>query len=163
MDEIIAGIKEKVLALYPTILADLGITDDQLEAIVENVVDRALVYMNRDQLVHRFEKDLVDYPQNQSVNDDFWACYKYYPIPPRLYNTLAKVSFETAKTMGAQAEDDSKEIKSLSDGQQSVSYGTEMVNFFASSDDSKVFSGSLDLLKRYILPTIVSNEDTGIL
>lgn len=162
MDTIVAGIKEKVLALYPAILTVLGINDAQLEALIENVVDRALVFMNREQLMYRYEQDLEDWPVDQSVNDEIWATYKYYPIPPRLYNTLAKVVFESGRTFNEQSTSDGKEIKSLSDGQQSVTYSSELVSFFGSSDDAKVFSGSLDLLKKYILPTIVSNEDTRL-
>lgn len=161
MDAIIAGVKVKVLELYPNILTDLSITDEQLDIIIENVIDRALVFTNRDQLIYRFETDLADWPMNVVANEEFWALYNYYPIPPRLYGVLAKVVYESVRTINTQKLEDNKEVKSVTDGQQSVTFGTEMSSFFSSSDDAEIFAGSLSLLKRYILPTIVG-EDTRI-
>lgn len=158
MDDVIARIKGFVTTLYPTILTDLSISNEYLEFIVGDVVDRALVYMNRDQLVYQYEKDLVSYSQDNSAYDLFWAEYEY-PIPPRLEKTLAKVVVGAVKTVKEHNTAELGAVKSVSDNGQSVTFADQLTNFFSSSNESEVFSGSLELLDRYMLPTVLKDDN----
>lgn len=156
MDDVIASIKEKVEDLYPDILTDLNIDEAYLTEIVEDVVDRALIYMNRDQLVTRYEDDLEEYPVSDDDNDEYW---KYYPedrvpIPARLYRVLARVVVQSAKTILNNNVSTGNDVASISDNGQSISYRDSLTSFFSAGDDSKVFSGSLELLKNYRLASV---------
>lgn len=160
MEAVIARIKEYVKTLYPTILADLAITDEYLDFMVNDVVDRALMFTNRDQLVVVYEEALEKYPDPvyNSRDKDFWDCFRAYPIPPKLERTLAKVVVESCKTVKNQNTAEEGRIKSVSDNGQSVSYSDRLQSFFNSSDDSEVFSSSLALLKQYRLPTVIGDS-----
>ena len=157
MDEIIARIKGYVTTIYPTILTDLSIDSAYLEFIVNDVVDRALIYMNRDQLVEDFEEDLISYPDK---TNDFWDDYEY-PIPPRLERTLARVVVQSVKTVKDNNTAAVGSVASVSDNGQSVSYRDTVSNFFNSSGDSEIFSGSLALLQNYRLPSVTTNATTN--
>lgn len=159
MDELATRIKALVLVLYPTILSDLSISDGQLNFFVQDVIDRALVYMNRDQLVYQYELDLVNYPQDNSAYDAFWACYEY-PVPPRVESTLAKTVVGVAKNAKEGNTAVTGAITRVKDQGQEVDYASVITNYLASSSESEVFSGSLSLLTRYLLPTIVKNVDS---
>lgn len=160
MEAVIARIKEYVETLYPTIKTDLAITDDYLQFMVNDVVDRALMFTNRDQLVVGYEEDVEDWgeptKENQTVAEkDFWDYYRSFPIPPRLERTLAKVVVSSVRTIKSQNTAEDGRITSISDNGQSVSYSDKLQHFFSSSDDAEIFSGSLALLKQYRLPTVV--------
>lgn len=157
MDEVTTRIKGFVLTLYPSILVDLSITDEYLLFLVGDVIDRALMFMNRDQLVYQYELDLVNMPQNDANYAEFWAEYEY-PIPPRLEKTLAKVVVGVAKTVKDNNTADMGAVKSVSDNGQSVTFADTMTSFLSSSSESEVFSGSLELMKSNRLPTVVKND-----
>lgn len=152
MEDVIARIEGYVLVVYPNILTDTGITDEQLTYFVTDVVDRALVYMNRDMLVVQYEEDIVDYESD----DDIWDTYDY-PIPPKLERTLANVVVGVVRTIVARNASDSREIKRIKDQGQEVEYGTELTNFLTSSNDAEIFTGSLTLLDRYKLGTVLGS------
>lgn len=163
MDDIIARIEGYVTDIYPDILDDLSMTEDQLTFLVNSVVDRALIFMNRDQLVAQYEDDLEDYDPDDSSNDDFWEAYEAnygYPIPARVERILADVVVAVSKNVINRNTADVGAIKSISDQGQSITYADQVSNFLNSSDESEVFSGSLELLRKYILPTIPDNADT---
>lgn len=161
MEAIAARIKAFVLVIYPTILSELALSDAQLDFLVQDVIDRALAFMNREQLVYQFELDLVDNPIDEEINNEFWACYDY-PIPPILERTLASTVVGVAKNMQNRNTAATGAIKSISDNGQSVSYADQISNFLSSSSDAEIFSGTLGLLRRYLLPTIV-NDHSSIL
>lgn len=149
MDDIIAKIKEYVLVLNEDID-----NDDFLDFIVNEVVDRALVYMNRDGLVYQYEQDLTDFPNTDSTWGEFWANYKNYPIPPRLERPLAGVVVSVYKTAQSRNEGQ-KDIASMSDNGQSISYRETITNYLHSSDDASIFAGVADLLSRYRLAKVL--------
>lgn len=161
MDDVITSIKEKVINLYADILTDLNIDDDYLSEMVKDVIDRALIFMNRDFLVEKYEEDLIDYPPTDTTNEDFWKGYEY-PIPPRLYRVLARVVIQSCKTILDNNVNGGKEVSSISDNGQSISYKDSLAHFFNSSDDSKVFSGSLELLKNYRLASVPDETNFGL-
>lgn len=152
MEDVIARIEGYVKVVYPNILTDAGITDEQLTYFVTDVVDRALVYMNREMLVKQYEEDVEDY----ASDDDIWDSYDY-PIPPKLERTLANVVVGVVRTIVARNASDSREIKRIKDQGQEVEYGTELTNFLTSSNDAEIFTGSLTLLDRYKLGTVLGS------
>lgn len=163
MEAIVTRIKGYVTTLYPTILTDLGITADYLEFMVNDVVDRVLIYTNREQLIPAYEEHVEDYgePSEATGTDkDFWDCFRDYPIPPRLERTIAKVVVESCKSIKEQNTATEGRITSVSDNGQSVSYSDKLQSFFNSSDDAEIFSSSVALLDRYRLGTVVKNEHT---
>lgn len=152
MEDVIARIKALVLRYMPTILADLNITNDQLDLYVEDIVDRILDYTNRRQLVVKYEEDLEIY----SSDDDIWDYYDF-PIPPSLEKVGARVVIDAIRTVENRLQSDTKEIKKIKDQGQEVEYGTELTNYFNSSNDAEVFTGSLTLLDRYKLGTVLGS------
>jgi hypothetical protein len=154
MDKLIARIKEYVQVIDE----DLD-DDDFLDFTVAEVVDRALVYTNRDQLVTQYGKDLVLYPLG---TEDFWEDYEY-PIPARLERTLANTVVGVHKTVKERNTATTGQVASISDNGQSISYRQKVASFLDSSDDSEVFSGATRLLGRYMLPVIPTNGDTNII
>lgn len=157
MDEVITRIKETVIKLYPTILTDLQINEDYLEVMVNDVVDRALAFTKRDQLVRDYERDLIAYPDS---SDTFWDNY-YFPIPQRLETTLARVVVNSCRTIKSQNEGN-KEVSSMSDNGQSVTYKEQLESFFSSSDDSKIFSDGFTLLSSYRIPKVITDENSSV-
>lgn len=151
MDEVIARIKELVTQFYPTILADLSISEDQLDLYTEEVIERFLAFTKRDQLVPQYERDLVRYPDE---TDCFWDDY-YFPIPKNLEKVLARVVGNSARTVVSQNQGE-MEATSLSDNGQSVTYGDKLQSFFSSSDDARIFADSYTLLSSYRIPKVAS-------
>ncbi len=154
MEDVITRIKGYVTTIYPTILTDLNIDEAYLQFMVEDIVDRALVFMNREQLVDNYEEDLVDYPD---LTDDFWKGYEY-PIPQRLEKVIAKLVVQSTRTVVDNNTAEVGNVSSVTDNGQSVSFRDKLSNFFSSSDDSEVFSGSLALLQQYRLASVGSND-----
>ncbi len=153
MEEIIARIKGYVLVIYPTILADLSMTDAQLDFVIADVVDRVLAYTNRQQLVEQYEEDLLDV----NVDEEDYVL----PIPREIERGLAKTVVSSMKTLNSNNTAENGVITQLSDNGQSISYSDKVASFFNSSDDSEIFSGMLGVLERYILPNIPNNDNTN--
>ena len=141
MDDIIEEIKDYALVIDST-LTD----DDFLEFVVASVVDRFLIYTNRQQLVAQYEEDLADY----EADDDIWEDYSF-PVPEVVKRVLASVVTGVYKNF-QNTEDFS--VSSVSDNGQSVSFNTELTNYLASQTDAKVFSGVTELLNKFRLPTV---------
>jgi hypothetical protein len=135
MEEIIASIKGFVLRFKP----DLAGEDDLLDMNVEVVVNRALIYMNRMQLVDAFEEDNTEES----------------PIPSELHIVLAQTVVSAYKTQQMLNSADTGAIKSIDDNGQSITYSDKVANFFSSGSDSEVFGGTAGLLNQYRLPTIL--------
>jgi hypothetical protein len=151
MDEVINNIKE-----YVGILDDNIAQDDYLDLIVREVVDRVLIYTNREQLIRDYESDVVDYPITDKTDTtetyyNFWKNYGY-PIPPVLEKPIARVVLQTINSL----EEDFKgrEVKSMSDSGQSVTFGDEIQSYMASKEDSNIFMSIKYLLDKFRIPTI---------
>lgn len=156
MDDVIARIEGYVKVLYPDILTETGISADQLTYYITDVVDRALIYMNRDQLVVQYEEDLVDY----DTDDDIWDYYDY-PIPPRLERTLANVVVGVVRTIVKRLASDTREVTKVKDQGQEVTFGEKLTNYLTSSNDSEVFTGSLTLLDKYTLGKVLGDTSAN--
>ncbi len=146
MEEIIARIKEYVLVIYPAILTDLGISDDFLNFVIAQVVDKALVIMNRAQFVAKYEADLLD--------DTVDASKYFLPIPKEVERTLATTIVGAARTIKSGNTGTTGNIKKIADNGQEIMYGDNLAHFFTSGGDSEVFGGSLAILKRYLMGTV---------
>ena len=96
MDDITTRIKEYVLIINSTL-----VDDDFLDFVIESVIDKFLAYTNREQLIVRYEDDLINHPPvgYEEPEDTFWDNYESYPIPPRLERTLAQVVCGLYKTI----------------------------------------------------------------
>ena len=157
MDAIVARIKAYVGVIEPTF-----VDNDFLDFIIDDVVDRSLVIMSREQLVRDYEEDVEDYPITDKTDTtetwyEFWKSYDSYPIPPRLERPLANVVVDVHKNVTEKLTADTGVVTKIDDHGQSVSFKNEVANYLSSSDDAKVFSGTLRLLSRYTVPTVVQN------
>ena len=148
MEDVIERITEYVVALDST-LEDHAL----LDFAVRDVVDRTLMYTNRQQLVPQYERDLLVY----DADDLAWETYEF-PIPAQLERALASVVTGYIQTATAKASSQ-KEVKSVSDNGQSITYGESMKSFFASTSDTEIFSGTTALLNRFRLGKVVRNND----
>lgn len=160
MDEIIARIKANAKKRYPDVADD----SELLDFVVNEVVDRALIYMGRDQLVRQYEEDIVDYPITDKTDTtetyyDFWKHYEGVPIPERLERTLSSVVVGAYRTVTQRNTDDQNAVKSLEDNGQKIVFADQMQHYFDSGDDSEIFSGSKTILDRYKLGKVIGNSN----
>lgn len=140
MDAIIARIKGYVLIINPGIIDPVYDDENFLNFCVEDVVYRAVAYMNRDQLIAAYEEDDTQEP----------------PIPRVVERALATAVIGVFNNTEALKELE-QSVSSASDNGQSVSFRNEIANFLSSSDDAKIFSGCLALLKQYRLASVIRN------
>ncbi len=153
MDEIIARIKEYVLIINPEL-----IDDSYLDYVIDEVVDRALLYTNRQQLVAGYERYLDgDYYSSDYYVDATGTDQPILPIQVEMERALARVVVGSYKTIQDNVSNDTLNITQLSDNGQSVSYGEGVVSYLASKDDSDIFSSVKVLLDKFRIPTIVEN------
>ena len=144
MDAIIARIKEIALIINSE-LKD----DSFLDYVVGSVVDRALIYTNRIQLIHSYEWHL-EHPEDEELDHEHVAV----PIPAQLERVLAQVVVELHKSIQTRSTATTGAVKSISDNGQSISYSDNMASFLASSGDAEIFSGSLELLNKFRLANV---------
>lgn len=107
------------------------ITEDDVELldyVVEAVIDRTLLYLNRNELNQVFERVVAD-------------------VVGGIFNKY-KVNLNNQGTDLA--------INSVSDNGQSISYANEIRNYLANSTDNELFSGFAGLLNRYRRVNVVS-------
>jgi hypothetical protein len=143
MDTILENIKAYVLIIDSTIE-----DNDFLDFVIGDVVDRALIYMNRSQLIEDYEADILD--------DTVEASEYVYPIPPQLERAIAKTVANAYKN--AQAENASEmAVKTISDNGQSITYSDKVTNYLSSSSDQDLFSGVTTLLNKFRLLSVVEN------
>ena len=153
MDNVAKRIKEYALMFNPN-LEDNAL----LVLIVKDVMNRALIYTNRLQLVREYEEYLL----NKNDIDGLDATYDYddgvivptLPIPVELETVLATVVVGVFRTVATRNVSTNGAIKSISDNGQSITYGDQMANFLNSSKESDVFAGSLSILDKFRLPSI---------
>ncbi len=146
MDDTIERIKSNVLILDSTIP-----DDDLLDFVIGDVVDRALIYTNRAQLVQSYEEDLED----STVESSEYV----YPIPLELERPLALTVYKAYKNVKNDTVTQEQTVKSISDNGQSITFGDSLMNYLHSGNDQDVFSGITKLLDKFILPTIVENTN----
>ena len=138
---------------YVTLIDSAIPSDSYLDFVVSEVIDRALIYMNRDGLVTQYESDILDV----TVLPTSYI----YPIPLNLQRPLASVavgSYKTLKTRNTNGTNFG--VKSVSDNGQSITYTDGVATYFISITDAEIFGGVTTLLDRYKRPKI-PNADTN--
>ena len=143
MDEIIANIKS-----YALVISEDLTDNDYLNFVVADIIDRALIFMCRDQLVEQYEEDLLD----STVDEEDYIL----PIPAVLERPLASIVVGVHKTIQENVEAN-KEITKISDHGQSVNYSGELASYLFSKSDADIFSGVKNLLVKFRIPIIVEN------
>lgn len=127
---------------YVQILDNSIEKDDVLELVVNEVIDRVLTYTNRDQLIDQDNPDV----------------YTTDIIPIKLERIIARavvgVYHNTNEILGTS---DNKEVKSISDNGQTISYGDEVKSYLVNTSDQNVLSAIVPLLDNFRIPTIVEN------
>ena len=119
MDEIIAKIKEYLKILNPNITIK---DNDLLDFVIGEVLDRVLLYLNSDTIPTRLERILAN-----------------------IVNTgLTKANASISN--GGEVD---KDVKSISDNGQSITYADGVKQYFATASDEELFSGFAGLLSRY--------------
>lgn len=155
MEYIIEKIKDYVLVVNPTIDRN-----DFLDFVVRDVVDRAIVYMNRYYLVKYYNDD-------SSVPGFDVADYdeQYRPIPTPLWRSLASTVINVYKQVEAQQSSTSGTtpdvaIKRIRDNGQEVEYTEKIASFLSSASDSEVFGSIITQLDNYRLAKVIGDEYT---
>lgn len=143
MEEIISKIKAYAIALNPELEEDA-----LLDFTIGSVVDRALIYTNRQQLVERYE--MGDDDDQDGRHHRTPTC----PIPAELHRALAMTAVGLHKTMATQMTATNNAVRSVQDNGQAVTYSDAMAHYLASADDASVFTGTIELLKRFRLPSV---------
>lgn len=156
MEDIIARIKKYVLTIKPELIDDAF-----LDFIIREVVDRALVYTNRQQLVAGYErfmgKDTTYYSGDYYV-DVTGTDQPILPIPTELERALGRVVVGSYATVTDNVANATSNITSITDNGQSVSYGEGVVSYLSSKADADIFSSIKQLLDKFRIPTIVENS-----
>ena len=150
MDDIIVRIKSYVLVINP----DLD-DDDFLDFVVNSVVDRALVYMNRDQLVDQYEADLID----PSVDEEDYVL----PIPKHLERPLASTVVGVYRTVQSGNSTETGRVTRVKDQVQEVQFSDKVASYVSTASDEEIFSGVKSLMDRYLIARIIKNENTSYL
>lgn len=102
--------------------------ENLLDYAVETVIDRTLLYLNRNELNPIFERVVAD------VVGGIFTKYK----------------------TNENNEGTDQAIRSVSDNGQSISYDNEIKNYLVNSADNELFSGFSGLLNRYRRVNVVS-------
>jgi hypothetical protein len=110
-----------------------------LDFVVDNVIDRVLIYTNRIQL-----EEEADDSEDQK-------------IPVELETSLALVVVGVTKTV-KNLED--KEIKKVDDNGQSVTYGEQIASYLSRASDTDIFLSVKGLLDNFRIPTVVKYDNT---
>lgn len=144
MDDVKDQIKQKVLLL------DESLEDNYyLDLMVENVTNRALVYMNRETLIAQFEDTEIE------------EADKIYPIPLILYTPLAMTIYQVIKQSNALIENTTGTggINSIKDNGQSIDYNEKAFNYLNNQKDGDIFTAITDLLQNYRLIKTYDNDN----
>jgi hypothetical protein len=140
MDDIIGRIKEYALVFNSNL--EEG---DLLDLIVEEIVDRVLIYTNRQQFVAGYEEDIVDI----TVEEDEYI----YPIPLVLEKPIARVVVQVYRTFDDNLE--GKDVKSIKDQGQSITFSDEVQSYLSDKSDTEIFMSIKSMLDKFRVPTIV--------
>lgn len=151
MDEIIARIKAKAIKFNISI----GGTDneDLLEMVVESVVNRALIYMGRDDYVEKYESALEALEEDEVLD----SCV-IVPIPQPLEVVLAQIVVKSFRSIQSQNVSTNGRVTKVVDQGQEVNFSDKAMQYFDSGNDSEIFSGSEKLLRRYMLVKPIVNR-----
>ncbi len=107
---------------YVKILNKTIVDDDLLDFVIDVTVDRVLLYLNQDK------------------------------VDPRINRVVAQVVVSSFNKMNKEVNNtgsQEREIKSISDNGQSITYSDKVKSYMATAEDDELFSGFKELLKPY--------------
>ncbi len=137
-------IKQRIKGYVGTLAPDID-DDNYLDLLIDDVLNRFMIYTNRLQLLDE-EEDNYD-----------------EVIPKVIETSLSQVVVGVHKSVKELVDTDTSEVKSMSDGQQSVTYGEGLQQFLSSASDADIFMSVKGLLDKFRLPTVVkTNEDSSV-
>ena len=120
-------IKKKIREYLTILNKDVSVIDKEnpkiIDFIIEDTLDRVLIYLNVEVLPARLERILASIVNNG-------------------LNTAVK-------TYNEGLENDQRAVASMSDNGQSVSYSNEVQRNYANINDNDLFNGFTPLLNRY--------------
>jgi len=151
MDEIIARIKAKSIVLNQSL--DGTDKEDLLDMVIESVVDRTLIFTNRDAYVAAYEAAIADLDEDEELD----PCVTV-PIPKPLETVLAQIVVKSFRSISNENAAINGRVTRVVDKGQEVNFSDKAMNFFASGNDSEIFSGAETLLRRYLLPKTIASR-----
>ena len=154
MDEILQRIKD-----YAKILNSDIQDGSYLDFVVNSVVDRALNYTNRTQLVDRYLYILnsAGYTEEEiEENTNYEGSVFGYdcPIPPQMERILGNV----VSNLYTDITSTEREVKKVDDNGQSVTFGSDKATSLATATDREIFLGVTEQLDNFRMISVI--EDT---
>lgn len=126
-------IKQYVKLLLPTIDNSMEINEDLLEFVINDTVDRINLYLNRKELIPNIERIVAN----------------------TVIDNLKKVN---AKVNEMTTGESDKNILSISDNGQSITYSNEIKKYFATNEDNEILGGLTTLLKNKRRPDVYTEK-----
>lgn len=126
MEETIANIKKYLKIINKNIDTIENKNEGVIDFTIEEVLDRVLLYLGRDDIPTILERILA-----KMVNNGLKKCLKDIEISEEDNTAVDQV------------------VTSISDNGQSISYANEVINYFTSTTDEELFTGFSALLNRY--------------
>jgi hypothetical protein len=123
MEEQIERIRKYLANINPRITEIEFQNKGLIDFVISEVIDRVSLYLNRDIVPIRVERIIANI------------------VNTNLGKVLAMINTDDGVAP--------KEIKTISDNGQSITYDTEVRRYFASSRDEAILSGFTSLLARY--------------
>ncbi len=152
-----AGVKERILSYAYTLDDTVDINDAKVNFAVDLLIDRVLAYTNRQQFVTQYERDQASRSPDDPAWQDFWRDYDRYPIPPELERPMAVALVQLLKGFDSTL-NGSREAVRVSDGDQSVEFGTGIAATMASGDAKAVLE-LLPMLDRYKVVKVIASPN----
>ena len=142
MDGTSAKIKEYLLIVNKNFDEIEQSNEGLIDFVIGEVIDRALLFLNRDTIPARVERILANV-----VNT---GLTRYLKIVEQTKEGTADVD---------------RAITSVSDNGQSISYANEVTRYFTTANDDELFAGFTTLLSRYrrvtvVYPTVNENNNS---
>lgn len=126
MEETIANIKKYLKIINKNIDTIENKNEGVIDFTIEEVLDRVLLYLGRDDIPTILERILA-----KMVNNGLKKCLKDIEISEEDNTAVDQV------------------VTSISDNGQSISYANEVIKYFTSTTDEELFTGFSALLNRY--------------
>ena len=122
--------KDRIIS-YFNIRVTAEVDPDLLSYAVDELLSRAKLYLNMEEIPESFEMSLV--------------------------NVLVSQMSQYEKELSGK--DSSEAISKIEDNGQSIWYGEKLLNFFATQSDNVVFASACGILSRYRLAKVVIPAD----
>lgn len=126
-------IKQYVILLLPTVDNSMEINEDLLEFVINDTVDRINLYLNRKELIPNIERIIAN-----TVIDNF-----------------KKVKAKVNEMVTGESD---KNILSISDNGQSITYSNEIKKYFTTNEDNEILGGLTTLLKNKRRPDVYTEK-----